>query len=433
MGEDPALTPNLDRFAAESLACTDAVSNCPLCSPFRAMLLTGKYPSANGVTDNCSSRPYMASSYLRANERCLSDVLADSGYDLGYIGKWHLEHPEPPFVDPGPEAWDEYTPPERRHGFSFWHSHGIYDNHLAPRYWVGDSPRDRPTTFYQWSPRHEADVAISYIRNEGGRVRDPARPFALFVAMNPPHPPWDMVPGEYVQRYAHLPVRDLLNRPNVDFDSTSGEVISGIGSAHLYFAAVTGVDHQFGRILQCLADEGLAKDTIVVFTSDHGEMLGSHGRMGKMVWYEESLGIPFIIRWPGVIRPRRDDLLLSVPDIMPSLLGLLGLGSRTPQGVQGIDLSETILGGSGPRPSSALYIQAGAEQFGARGVRTHLHTYAYNRSVRAGSSELLFDNVHDPYQMKNLARRDAATAAGLHREMIAWLERIDDPWLKAGT
>jgi arylsulfatase A-like enzyme len=191
------------------------------------------------------------------------------------------------------------------------------------------------------------------------------------------------------------------------------------------------VDEQFGRILQCLKDEGLEGNTIVVFTSDHGEMMGSQGRMYKSVWYEESLGIPFLIRWPGRIRPGREDLLLSVPDVMPTLLGLMGLERHIPSQVEGADYSGILLRRQGHRPASAIYLNhdPGSPELGARGVRTLRYTYVIDRTV-GGEERYLFDNLKDPYQMRNLIGAKPALEKELQAEVDVWLERTGDPWRK---
>ena len=123
-GEDPVVTPNLDAFAKESLYLPHAVSNYPVCSPFRAMLMTGQYPHASGVKNNCLSRTTPYNCELPRNARCWSDVLSDKDYSLGYIGKWHLDSPRPPYVDcknnRGKDKWNEWCSPDRRHGFDFW-------------------------------------------------------------------------------------------------------------------------------------------------------------------------------------------------------------------------------------------------------------------------------------------------------------------------
>ena len=98
-GLEPVITPNLDRFAAESLVLPEAVSNFPVCSPYRAMLMTGKYPFGNQVVGNCTSRTEPHNCELQQADRCWSDILKDQGYSLGYIGKWHLDSPKEPYID----------------------------------------------------------------------------------------------------------------------------------------------------------------------------------------------------------------------------------------------------------------------------------------------------------------------------------------------
>jgi len=437
MGEDPVITPNLDRLAREGLVMTNAVSNQPLCSPYRAMLMTGKYPHSNGVLTNCMAYPEHATSYLRGEERCISDVLRDAGYSLGYLGKWHLERPHEPYVEPsrggGPrDIWDEFTPAERRHGFDFWYSYGCYDHHLKPHYWTTEASRDERTEVSEWSVKHEADVAVGYIRNQDGKHRDPERPFALFIAHNPPHMPFGLVPERYVEMYGNRTYRDLLTRPNVDLSMDEGFTAEAKRWVKHYFAAVTGIDEQLGRILGCLREEGLEDDTIIVFTSDHGEMMGSHNLMGKSVWYEESIGVPFIMRWPGRIKAgSRDDLLLGAPDVMPSLLGLMGLADSIPQGVEGQDYSGIFLGKPVARPNSAFYLNNRPAQLqrGRRGVRTMRYTLAIERSDR-GQQVILHDNEKDPYQVRNIAQESPALVEELTRELNGWLERTKDPWGK---
>ncbi|MDF2726323.1 MAG: hypothetical protein K0Q59_6001, partial [Paenibacillus sp.] len=297
---DPVWTPNIDKLAAEGLVLRDVVSNYPVCTPYRGMLMTGKYPFASGITSNCNTNHNPYGVWLKQEETCFSDVLNASGYDTGYVGKWHLDPPEEPFdyLEPRRKdgvVWDAFTPKERRHGFRFWYSYGCCDNHNEPHYWNGDRVQDR-IDVAQWSAEHEADVIVDYLLNEGGEKRDPDKPFALFWSANPPHMPFHMVPERYKQRYESLPPEQLLNRANV------GEITLQLErDARNYFAMITGVDDQIGRVLQALETAGLADDTIVIFTSDHGEMMGSQGRMGKAVWYEESLVVPFIIRWNQAI------------------------------------------------------------------------------------------------------------------------------------
>lgn len=431
LGEDPVLTPHLDRFAAESVFFPNAVSNFPVCSPYRGMLLTGRWPYSTGLTGNCNSDAPAV--FLRPEERCLTDVLAGAGYVCGYIGKWHLDTPGEEDARYGEgrrgdgRVWDAFTPPgPRRHGMSFWHAYGCCDRHLRPHYWVGDAPVSQPLQVEDWSVRHETDVAVEFLRNPGGRVRDPAKPFALFVAFNPPHPPFAQVPDEYRRRWAGRGPEELLKRPNVPTDGRADAARSSVAD---YMAAIAGVDDQFGQILEALDESGLREDTLVVFTSDHGEMMGSHGRMGKGVPYEEAFRIPLLMRFPGRLRPGREGLHLNVPDMMPTLLGLLGLRERIPPQVEGRDWSGLLAGAETPRPASSFFIVCGQRpEWGQRGVRTDRYTFVVTRGGGAGARAMLFDRETDPWQMQDRAGPEPETCRRLLAELNRWLEATRDPW-----
>ena len=427
VGQDPVLTPRIDGFAKDSLYLPHAVSNYPVCSPHRAILMTSQHPVRNGVLANCHSGRTHLHNYLKEEARCMTDVLSEAGYSTGYIGKWHLDGPDS--TSPGePVEWDAFTPPgKRRHSVDFWYAYGTYNDHLHPHYWTGDADERDRLEISQWSPQHEADQAILFIRNDGGNYREGTAPFALFVSMNPPHPPYNLVPDKYRDLYGGRTNEDLLVRSNVDLGSVNSE--RARRSVSDYFAMVSGVDEQFGRILDALEGEGLADDTIVVFTSDHGEMMGSHGRMSKNVIYEESMNIPFLIRYPRTIDPREDDLMLSTQDIFPSLMGLMQLADRTPESVEGVDRSSVMVSGTGERPDSALYMRlpAGKPGEGMRGLRTHGHTY--QAAGERDQTALLFDNAADPFQMVNLAGMGQRIEAQLRERMEEQLVETRDPWV----
>jgi len=452
LGEEPVLTPNLDRFASEGTALTEAAVNYPVCSPYRAMMLTGNYPHTNGVLGNCNTASAPFGYELTERSVCWSDLLESRGYSLGYIGKWHLDSPYRPYVGTSNNtdemAWNEWTPPVRRHGFDFWHAYGTYDNHNKPEYWTNDAPRSERVVFDMWSPEHEADVAIDYIRNDGGSYRDPAKPFALVVSMNPPHMPYQMVPQRYLDLYEDANPDDLIVRGNVRFNGTfqrggpnphgdvGGLLTDGADLArrHIknYFAQITGVDDQFGRILATLRGEGLDEDTIVVFTSDHGNCLGCQNQVSKNVHYEESMRVPFLIRWKGTLPTRQDDLLISTPDIFPTLMDLMGFATEVPADVEGVSHAGLLRSGEGHRPSSQLYLWTplGNPSFGRRGVRTHTHTMVVTRTQDAAPSYVLHDNSSDPFQLRNIAAEDPDTIQELiEAELNPWLEKNRDPWL----
>jgi len=437
LGREKVQTPNLDALARESLVLTEAVSNYPLCSPYRAMLMSGQYPCRNGVYSNCNSRTAPFGCELSKATRCWSDVLSDQGYALGYIGKWHLEAPHKPFVasyNNRPNfAWNEWTPPDRRHGFTFWHAYNTFDHHLAPEYWETDMTRDQRLEVDRWGPEHEADVAIAYLANEDGKQRAPDAPFALVVSMNPPHMPYRQVPQRYVDRYKGISNEELLgDRPDLlPADSRWGRYTRK--NLRFQYAMMTGVDEQVGRILKALADLGLRDDTIVVFTSDHGDCLGLHGQISKNNPYDLSMRIPLIVRYPDVLRARHDDLLLSVPDFYPTLLGLMGLAEHVPAEVQGVDYSQLFRTGKGKRPKTQLYLWSPPDHSpgGRRGVRTDRYTLVVEHKNDKTERVVLRDRVADRYQVKDFAKDRPDVVERLRTEVLEpMLERIGDPWVK---
>ncbi|MFC1637251.1 sulfatase-like hydrolase/transferase, partial [Planctomycetota bacterium] len=327
-------------------------------------------------------------------------------------------------------AWNEWCPPNRRHGFDFWYAYGTYDYHFTPMYWATDSQRNEPIRVKQWGPEHEVDLAIKYIRNVDAKY--PGDPFALVVAMNPPHTPYQLVPQKYLDAYAGKTYKDLINRPNVNME---GDTPGGkLARQHIknYFAMVTGVDDQFGRLLKALEDQEFKDDTIVVFTSDHGNCLGSHEQATKNVHYEESMRIPFLIRWPGKIKARHDNLLLSSPDIYPTLLDLMGFGRDIPEEVEGISHASLFLTGKGKRPTSQLYlwVPVGQPALGRRGIRTHGYTLMISKMTDAPIKYVLHDNINDPYQLKNVADTKPEVVRELTQELEELLRKQNDPWLK---
>jgi arylsulfatase A-like enzyme len=435
LGEEPVRTPRLDRFAAQSLVLPQAAASYPVCSPSRAMWMTGAYPwtAANRVTTNCQSESAPYGVELPAEARCWSDVLHEQGYSLGYVGKWHLDAPYAPYVDcannRGEMKWNEWCPPERRHGFDYWYSYGTYDVHTRPMYWDTHATRHGFQYVDQWGPEHEADRAIAYLRNEEGAYRAEGRPFALAVGMNPPHMPYHLVPDAYVELYADLELETLAQRPNIPPAGTEwGDYYRT--QVRNYYAMVSGVDAQFGRILDALDALGLAEETIVVFTSDHGTCLGIHDRISKNNPYEESMRVPFLIRWPGQIPARRDDLLLSTVDLCPTLLELMGLRAAVPESVQGESYARLFRGEVQARPTAQLYLWMPADRphLGRRGLRTARYTYVENRMPGTPPWRELYDRVEDPYQMVEAAAQRPKVVRELSGELARRLHALGSGW-----
>ena len=445
-GQEPVHTPNLDAFAGEGRVLCEAVSTYPVCSPYRAMLMTGQFPHRNHVLGNCTNRTEPYGNELDENTTCWSDVLAEQGYSLGYIGKWHLDSPRPPYIDTtnnrGEVKWNEWCPPHRRHGFDFWYAYGTYDMHMRPMYWAGDADRQGYHYVYQWGPEHEADTAIRYLQNDHNQYRDPDKPFALVVSMNPPHGPYDAHPDDYFVPYADMTDEQLCTRPDIPPAGTEwGDHFRK--HARDYYASITGVDEQFGRILKALDDQHLAGNTLVIFTSDHGDCIGIHEHPAKSIWWEAAYHVPFIARFPGRLQQGHDDLLINTPDIYPTMLGLLGLAEHIPPSVMGTNHAQALTGESDNRPTSQLYQWPSVPhpEAGVRGVRTHRWKLAVRGSALSdtdiGKTESLdrFDGVHlydreaDPYELNNLAREKPQIIRELvENELKPWLKRSEDPF-----
>lgn len=430
LGKEPVRTPHLDALAATGVCFSNAISNYPVSSPSRAMLMTGMYPLNNKVTANCNSANTPYGVELPQSVICWSDVLKAQGYHTGYIGKWHLDAPYKPYIpvsnNRGKVAWNEWCKPERRHGFDYWLSYGTYDRHLRPMYWSTNAPRDSFFYVNQWGPEYEADRALEFFARQQGSEQ----PFALVVSMNPPHTGYEQVPDRYKKMYADLDVESYCNsRPDIPAKGTRmGDHYRN--NVRNYYACITGVDEQVGRILEGLQRAGLADNTIVVFTSDHGNCLGIHNQVTKNNYYEDSMRIPLIISWPGHLASRMDSRLqISIADLYPTLLSMMGMGSLIPDEVETHDLSKQVMSGKGKSPDQPYYrIEPNDLTTGLRGLRTATYTYVVEAKNGKVSQEILFDRQHDPYEMRNIAAEQHQVAQKLRKQLKAWLQQTHDPF-----
>ena len=402
-GEDSVATPNMDEFASDSIFCTSAVSTYPLCSPHRASLLTGKHPLNVGFYTNCKIgiRDKIT---LSPQEKLISDVLHDEGYYNGYIGKWHLDASEMNYrKEPtsGARYWDAFTPKgERRHHFDYWYSYGAYDQHLAPHYWQND---EKMINIESWSPEHETDKAIEFMEENKDK------PFSLFISWNPPHPPYDKVPQKYLDMYEEK--GDF--RDNVPAEWR--EDPEYLKKRKEYFAAVMGLDYEFGRFIDYLKKSGLYDNSVIVLSADHGDMMGSHGLYGKNIWYEESLRIPLIIH-DSSIKPSKYEGVVKSEDQMPTLLEMLDID--IPDTVEGISHLNAINNGTEARNYSvhnmipgmpelvAPYSSRGLDYraFGWRCLRDKRYTYVVDNGTNPDYEQkrIIYDRETDPFQMKGI-------------------------------
>ena len=398
-GDQKAKTPNIDRLAAESVDLCNAVSGHPVCAPYRATLFTGKYTTSTGMVIN--------EIRMNPDHRCIAHELHDGGYETAYIGKWHLyanewgnhEGPKNSYIPAGPD----------RLGFDdFFAAYNFHHEYYKPHaYYHLNSPEK--IFFDKYEPDGQTDLAIEQLE----RLSKGEKPFALFLSLGTPHDPWvpENVPPEYLEKFKDvefsLPPNYLPdNDPHADdwaklSEKERAELTEWI---RVYYAMTANLDDNIGRLMQAVDDLDLRENTIFVFTSDHGELFGAHGRRAKNIFYEEAVRVPFLIRWPGHIQPgTKCDACVNTVDLMPTLLSMLDL--PCPKEVEGMDVSGPILGKGGQEPDGALMMGTGATADWRdgnewRAFRTKQYTYAIFRSDR---QELLFDNLSDPYQMHNLA------------------------------
>ncbi|MBN1818143.1 MAG: sulfatase [Sedimentisphaerales bacterium] len=398
-----AITPNLNRFASQGINFFNAVSNTPVCSAFRASLMTGKYTTSHGMVIN--------ELRLNPNQDCLGHCLTRAGYNTAYIGKWHLyanvlgdhTNPENSFVPRG----------IHRLGFDgFWAAYNFHHDYYNTYYHT----ESKDKIFWGpgvYEPDGQTDLAISWLK---GRAEKSSNPFAMVLSWGTPHDPWNdgNVPTEYRAMFSGKAFPNSVNyKPDNDPYADGWATLSASERAGLeswrrnYYAMTTNLDWNFGRLMQFLENSGLTENTIVVFSSDHGEMFGAQGRRAKNIFYEEAARIPFLIRWSGHIPAGSVcDACLSTIDFTPTFLGLLGLS--VPSRMDGINLSHWAMGKTGPEPDAAFMQGTGATANWSTGhewraVRNKKYTYAKYRIARTGADqELLFDHSADPYQLTNL-------------------------------
>lgn len=428
-GVEPVKTPHIDKMASEGVSFNQAVSSYPVSSPARGMFMTGMYPFDNNVISNCNSRTASYGVELDENAVCWSDILKDEGYHLGYIGKWHLDSPVSPYIkcsnNSEKMAWNEWCPPERRHGFDYWYAYGTYDTHLRPLYWDTDSKREEFFYVDQWGPEHETDKAIEFISKQKNK-----NPFALVVSMNPPHTGYSQVPNKYKEIYKDFDTDKFASSvPNVPPKGSKMGDHFRRNQAN-YYACITGVDENVGRIINYLKENNLYDNTIVVFLSDHGDCIGIHNEITKNNYYEESMGIPLIVTYPAKISPRQDNTtLIAIQDFYPTMLGLMGYKNQIPKEVQTYNLSkDCIKEGSGSPDFQPYYkIDYTNPKIGQRGLRTIQYTYSVKINEKGVEEVVLFDRISDPYQLKNIAKENLKVVQKLNKELISWLKKTDDP------
>lgn len=435
-GEPNVSTPNIDMLASQGVTFDNAISTCPICGPYRGMLQTGRYPTNSGLLINWVDPD--------TSQTSLAEIFSQNGYNTGFIGKWHLcagylrrfgieydkystQHGEQMEGFDHPDNHSEFVPPgPYRMGYNFWAAYNFHTNFSENCFYYRDTPEKK--YFEPYETDGEVNVAIEFMEKN----KNSEEPFMLMIAPHVPHNPWK--PEDVPQKYIDQVNKELTTRKNVEGPLIPEEYLEE-WDPRVYYAMIKNIDYNVGRLMQYLEQSGLQDNTIFVFTSDHGEMLGSHGRSYKMVPYAESVNVPLIFYWKDKFQAGSVSNSIYTPiDHMPTLLSLANI--EVPPFADGMDLSHILEGNKGKDREEALmmlysshwdYCLSQAPWREWRAVKTKKYTY-----VRwIDGSEELYNDMNDPYQMVNLARNDTFRneLAAFRNKLHYLLERSNDEFL----
>lgn len=426
------VTPNLSGLARRAARFDTAYDACPLCVPARTALATGINPLANGMMLND-----LPGKYARGHAT-LHTMLADAGYEVAHVGVNHIVV-APPLAQRLPYAlWrddDSYAAFAASQGMDIRRApentsvvnelaDGVYCKRRYSNARVSEWPYDTSRFKDVWFARE----AAAYLR------RPHTKPFALFVCLWAPHPPL-VVPKEYL---AMFPPEAFALPPNTAVPARGEPAGRRLGapaqladtppqkgwqqgwSAHCALSRLC--DDQLGMLLQTLSEEGLADDTLVVCTTDHGEQMGQHAMYQKMEMYEPAVRVPAVFYLPGAPAARLDTPVSHL-DFVPTVLDLLHVAP--PRAFEGCSLAASVRTGA-PVPAHDVFsVYCGNHAYGDMRRMIVRGTWKY---VWDGSESELYDLAADPLEMENLAGRPehAARCAELHEALRAWAQNSQD-------
>jgi len=403
-GNTMGLTPNLDAMASEGVRFDLAFTAQPVCGPARACLQTGLYPTAVGCFRNGIPLPEDAVT--------LAHRFAGAGYEVGYIGKWHLGG-----------TGDQPVPPERRGGYhDFWLAADLLEFTSSPYgggYYDGDN---RLVPFERYRVDAQTDHVLDYLR-----TRNRERPFFLFLSYLEPHHQNNLnryvAPNGYAARYVgYPPPPDLAGHPG-DWQENLPD----------YWGICANIDENLGRVRAELARLGLARDTIIVFTSDHGCHFRTRNQEYKRSCHEASIRIPMVAWGRGFPAGRVVDELVSLVDLPPTLLDIGGI--PVPASFHGRSLMPLARGEQVHWPEE-VFVQISESQVG-RALRTRHWKYAVDAPDRDGWNDAdspayveqyLYDLEADPHEQVNLVGRPEyrAVADCLAERLVARMVAVGE-------
>ena len=403
-GNDLVQTPQLDKFAKEAVNFKNAVSVLPVCTPYRASLMTGRYPTSTGM--------FINDLYLPSEELCMAEIFNEAGYNTAYFGKWHLDG----------HGRKDFVAPERRQGWTYWKGSECDHNYPKEHYYENE---DSTIKYWEgYSTYAIANEAKDYIE----RHSNSKEPFCLFLSITTPHFPHQTAPDEYMKMYPKEKLK-LPDNVTEDMQEWAFKELQG------YYAHCTATDKAIGEIIDKAKELGIYDNSIIVFTSDHGEMMGAHGFRPYMKHqpYSESANIPFLISYPGMgaSKGQTTDAAITTPDILPSLLSLCKIS--VPESIEGYDLSSIMKDPSTEQERAALYMNVcpfgiayPSDEY--RAIRTGSYTYVKTPD----GPTMLFNNEKDPHQLNNLVNEKgyADIQLKLDGALMQELSRIGETEIK---
>ncbi len=414
---DPVIkTPHLDRLAREGTLFENCYTNSPVCMPARISLVTGQYPHEHGWWMNFVDR-------FPADRITLFDDLDRAGYFTAKTGKFHY------FTNTDLEDFRDQADYYRTLGLKWadelpgWYAspfhvsaysdhlirRGLLDIHLddaLARFLAGQSvPKPSPLTVEDHLDSFVAQRSMDFLKSA---PKD--RPYFHFVSFPGPHTPVDAV-GPYAEMYDPANIPMPPNIPAVAREGNNRFAEKEVRKIRaLYYGKISLIDDRIGRILETLEERGTLDSTLIIFTADHGDMMGAHGRFGKVVFYEESARIPLLARWPGQIRPGlRTPVLTTLHDVYATVVDAAGgQMAETAHGKSWLPvcrgetdtLHEAVFSEVGPGNSQNTMVRAGEYKYWTRGGR-----------------ETLFHLADDPYEQHNLIGRNDAEVQRVLGEM----------------
>ena len=418
-------TPHFNQLCREGIRFPNARADCPICVPARVGIMTGKTVFGHGMDTNGPTSSVMG------RDDTLPAMLREQGYQTAAIGKMHF----------GPmrarHGFDEMLLPDDYYRWMEQSGyptkpmrHGLGQNELYP----GMATVPEALTLTNWT----AEQCVSYIRDR----RDPNLPFFLWCSFSKPHPPLDP-PEPYYSMYRNAPIPEPIfgdwsedprcpipfqrHRESWSCDIIPPEIIREARAA--YYGLITQIDYNVGRVLAALQDDHLLQDTLIIYTSDHGEFLGDHHSGGKFTFHEASARVPFVVRLPRSWGDRRHgsecDALATHADILPTFLAAAG---GTPgAAIEGRDLIACARTGEAPRE----FLEATAMDGLYFGITDGQWKYVF---YPEGGSEQFFDLRNDPLELRDLALHgeEQEPMAALRAEMIRRHEARGSNWVKDG-